>query len=178
MKKLAEEATIENVLESIKENKYNRTQDIIDFIMALEQIEENTFISLDAKWGAGKTFYVRQIEQTLDYLTKKFKGLDIEKNVQDAFSNSLLSKIEINYTYLPIYYDAWLYDNHVDPLMSIMLVITKKYKEYCGSKLNIGSFGDEVAELLDFTSVSIGGFQIGGNFRNIKKQYKERIFYR
>lgn len=169
MKKLAEEATIENVLESIKENKYNRTQDIIDFIMALEQIEENTFISLDAKWGAGKTFYVRQIEQTLDYLTKKFKGLDIEKNVQDAFSNSLLSKIEINYTYLPIYYDAWLYDNHVDPLMSIMLVITKKYKEYCGSKLNIGSFGDEVAELLDFTSVSIGGFQIGGNFRNIKE---------
>lgn len=36
LKKLAEEATIDNVLESIKENKYNRTQDVIDFIMALE----------------------------------------------------------------------------------------------------------------------------------------------
>lgn len=32
MKKLAEEATIENVLESIKENKFNRTQDIIDLL--------------------------------------------------------------------------------------------------------------------------------------------------
>ena len=77
MKKLAEEATIENVLESIKENKFNRTQDIIDFIIALEQIEENMFISIDAKWGAGKTFYVRQIEQSLNYLTKKTKELNI-----------------------------------------------------------------------------------------------------
>lgn len=96
MKKLAEEATTENVLNSIKENKYNRTQDIKDFIMALEQIEGNMFISLDAKWGAGKTFYVRQIEQTLNYLTKKFKGLDIEQDVEDVFSNSLLSKTKIN----------------------------------------------------------------------------------
>lgn len=169
MKKLAEEATIENILKSIKEDKFNRTQDIIDFIMALEQIEENMFISLDAKWGAGKTFYVRQIEQSLNYLTKKFKGLGIEQDVVDAFSNSLLSKMNINYTYLPIYYDAWLYDNHADPLMSLMLVITKKYKEYCNSKLNIGSFNDKVAELLDFTSISIGGFQIGGNIRNMKE---------
>ena len=75
----------------------------------------------------------------------------------------------IKYTYLPIYYDAWLYDNHIDPLMSLMLVITKKYKLYCDSKLNMGSFNDKVAELLDCTSISIGGFQIGGNFRNIKE---------
>ncbi|WP_285947557.1 P-loop NTPase fold protein [Thomasclavelia cocleata] len=95
MKRLAEEATKENILKSIKENKYNRTQDVIDFIMALDQIEGNMFISLDAKWGAGKTFYVRQIEQTLNYLTKKFKGLDIEQDVENAFSNSLLSKTNI-----------------------------------------------------------------------------------
>ena len=57
----------------------------------------------------------------------------------------------------------------IDPLMSLMLVITKKYKLYCDSKLNMGSFNDKVAELLDCTSISIGGFQIGGNFRNIKE---------
>lgn len=165
MKKLSEEATIENVLESIKENKYNRTQDVKDFIEALEQIEGNMFISLDAKWGAGKTFYVRQIEQTLNYLTKK---LDVAKDIEDAFSNSPLSEINLDHTYLPIYYNAWLYDNHADPLMSLMLLITKEYKKYCGSKLNIGSFTDKVAELLDITSISIGSVQIGGNIRNIK----------
>ena len=168
MKKLAEEATVENVLASIKENKYNRTQDVIDFIMALEQIEENMFISLDAKWGAGKTFYVRQIEQALNYLTKKAKELDIEENVEAAFSSSRLSEINLDHTYLPIYYNAWLYDNHADPLMSLMLLITKEYKKYCGSKLKIGSFTDNVAELLDFASISVGGMQIGGNFRSIK----------
>ena len=48
MKKLAEEATIENILESIKENKFNRTQDIIDFIMALEQIILLKFTTIKA----------------------------------------------------------------------------------------------------------------------------------
>ncbi len=168
MKKLAEEATTENVLNSIKENKYNRTQDIIDFIMALEQIEGNMFISLDAKWGAGKTFYIRQVEQTLNYLTKIAKGLNIEESVEETFSKSPLGKMELDHTYLPIYYNAWLYDNHVDPLMSLMLLITKEYKKYCGSKLKVGSFTDSVAELLDIASMSMGGIQIGGNFRNIK----------
>lgn len=74
MKKLAEEATIENVLESIKENKFNRTQDIIDFIMVLE------------------------------------------------------------HTYFPVYYNAWLYDNHSDPLMSLILSITKVCECYCDDK--------------------------------------------
>ena len=169
MKKLAEEATIENVLESIKENKFNRMQDIIDFIMALEQIEGNMFISIDAKWGAGKTFYVRQIEQSLNFLTRKAKGLNIEEDVETAFSkNQLLGTLELEHTYLPIYYNAWLYDNHADPLMSLILLITKEYKKYCGSKLKIGSFTDNVAELLDIASISMGSIQIGGNFRNIK----------
>ena len=95
MKKLAEEATRENILNSIKENKYNRTPDIIDFIMALEQIEGNMFISLDAKWGAGKTFYIRQVEQTLNYLTKMVKGLNIEESVEETFSKSPLGKMEL-----------------------------------------------------------------------------------
>ena len=82
MNKLVEEATKENVLMSIKENKYNRAKNIKDFIEALDAIEGNMFISLDAKWGAGKTFYVRQIEQTLDYLTRKIKKLNVEAKIE------------------------------------------------------------------------------------------------
>lgn len=71
MKRYTKEATDENVLESIKNNTLNRAKDVKDFIEILESIEGNMFIGLDAKWGAGKTFYVRQIEKTLEYLTKK-----------------------------------------------------------------------------------------------------------
>lgn len=174
MKKLAEEATIENVLESIKENKFNRTQDIIDFIMALEQIEGNMFISLDAKWGAGKTFYVRQIEQTLNYLTRKAKKLDIEKSIETAFSKSLLGSLELKHTYCPVYYNAWLYDNHSDPLMSLILIITKACESYCDTKLSSSDLKDKLIALINPFSISIGNFQIGSNFESIKENFTNK----
>lgn len=171
MKKLAEEATIENVLESIKENKFNRTQDIIDFIMALEQIEENMFISVDAKWGAGKTFYVRQIEQSLNYLTRKAKELNIEENVKTAFSKNPLESLELEHTYFPVYYNAWLYDNHSDPLMSLILSITKVCECYCDEKLNSNTLSDKIISLMDSFSFSIGCVQLGSNFGNTKEKF-------
>lgn len=171
MKKLAEEATIENVLESIKVNKFNRTQDIIDFIMALEQIEENMFISIDAKWGAGKTFYVRQIEQSLNFLTRKAKGLNIEEDVETAFSKNLLGSLELDHTYFPVYYNAWLYDNHSDPLMSLILSITKVCECYCDEKLSANTLSDKIISLLDSFSFSIGCVQFGSNFENVKEKF-------
>lgn len=171
MKKLAEEATIENVLESIKENKFNRTQDIIDFIMALEQIEENMFISVDAKWGAGKTFYVRQIEQSLNYLTRKAKELNIEENVKTAFSKNPLGSLELEHTYFPVYYNAWLYDNHSDPLMSLILSIIKVCECYCDEKLNSNTLSDKIISLMDSFSFSIGCVQLGSNFGNTKEKF-------
>lgn len=171
MKKLAQEATIENVLESINENKYNRTQDIIDFIMALEQIEGNMFISLDAKWGAGKTFYVRQIEQTLNYLTKKAKNMDIEENVETAFSKNPLGSLELEHTYFPVYYNAWLYDNHSDPLMSLILSMTKACECYYDAKLSNSTLSEKITSLLDSFSFSIGCVQIGSNFESVKEKF-------
>ena len=171
MEKLAEEATIENVLESIKENKFNRTQDIIDFIMALEQIEENMFISIDAKWGAGKTFYVRQIEQSLNYLTRKAKELNIEENVKTAFSKNPLGSLELEHTYFPVYYNAWLYDNHSDPLMSLILSITKVCECYCDEKLNSNTLSDKIISLMDSFSFSLGCVQFGSNFGNAKEKF-------
>lgn len=170
MKKLAEEATIENVLESIKENKFNRTQDIIDFIMALEQIEENMFISIDAKWGAGKTFYVRQIEQSLNYLTRKAKELNIEENVKTAFSKNPLGSLELEHTYLPVYYNAWLYDNHDDPLMSLILTISKVCELYCDTKIS-STLSEKIVALMDSFSFSIGCIQFGSNFGNVKEKF-------
>ena len=39
----------------------------------------------------------------------------------------LLGSMELKNTYLPIYYDAWLYDHHDDPLMS------RRYEKTCDS---------------------------------------------
>lgn len=170
MNKLVEEATKENVLMSIKENKYNRAKNIKDFIEALDAIEGNMFISLDAKWGAGKTFYVRQIEQTLDYLTRKIKKLNVEAKIETVFSRSPLGSLELKYTYFPVYYNAWLYDNHSDPLMSLILIITKIYESYCDTKLG-GALSEKIIALLDSFSFSMGNIQLGSNFKNAKEKF-------
>ncbi len=64
MKRLTLEATDENILDSIRNNTFYRIGNIRDFVETLDTIEGNMFISLDARWGEGKTFYVRQIEKT------------------------------------------------------------------------------------------------------------------
>lgn len=140
MKRATLEATDENVLKLIKEQEKenDRNQEIIEFIEGLERIDENKFISLDARWGEGKTFYIRQIEKTLDYQTLKyFKEDDGENDIQEElnkleqyFIETKLEKQIVTHSYLPIYYDAWLYDNHSDPLMSLLLVISKKSRQY------------------------------------------------
>ena len=80
MKKATLEATDENILQSIKEQTGTaRNTEIMEFIKALDLIEENVFISLDARWGEGKTFYVRQIEKTLEYQTLRKFGTDDNK---------------------------------------------------------------------------------------------------
>lgn len=57
MKKATLDATDENILQLIKEQNITpRNSEIKDFVEALDTIEGNMFISLDARWGGGKTF--------------------------------------------------------------------------------------------------------------------------
>ena len=72
MKKATLDPTDENILQTIKDNGTGgRNKEIKEFVEALDMIESNMFICLDADWGTGKTFYVRQIEKTLEYHTLK-----------------------------------------------------------------------------------------------------------
>ena len=132
------------------------------------------FVSLDARWGEGKTFYVRQIEQTLKYLTKKAKSLDVEENLDSAFANSLLGEMELKHTYFPVYYNAWLYDNHNDPLMSLLLIITKICEIYNDTKLSSSVLSEKIAALMNAFSFSFGNFQIRSNFENIKDKFSNQ----
>lgn len=130
MKRRNVDATDENVLESIRNNTLGRNIDVKETIELLERIEGNFFISLDAKWGNGKTFFVRQTEKTLEYLTKKTWPMDEEdekqvENLRKFFGKTDLENLNIQQSYLPIYYNAWLYDNHNDPLLSLVYVISK-----------------------------------------------------
>lgn len=169
MKKFVQEAITDNILESIKQNNFNRNKDVKDFIEALDMITGNVFISLDARWGEGKTFYVRQVEQTLKYLTRKQWGLSVD-DLEEYFSDvDILNSINLNYSYLPIYYNAWLYDNHDDPLMSLLFVMVKECQNYLDTKIDVASIGDKLCSLLDSFSLSIKNIELSTNIKSIKE---------
>lgn len=167
MKKATLEATDENILQSIKEQKgTERNTEIMEFIKALDLIEENIFISLDARWGEGKTFYVRQIEKTLEYQTLKNFETDDNKNkyeeMKPYFEKTVLEDIELGNSYLPVYYNAWLYDNHSDPLMSLLYVIIKKCGLWIDSKL-VKDKTDKLKDIIKSIQVNLGIFSINGD---------------
>ncbi len=156
MGKCVSEATDENVLQSIRDNTYMRSEDVKGFIEGLDLIDGNYFISIDAKWGNGKTFFVRQVEKTLDYLTRvKFR--EKASKYEDSFfeKNPILNRISIKHSYLPIYYNAWLYDNHDDPLMSLVLEIVKHSDYEINTEIDTKKLGNKVWDLMEVLKIPI-----------------------
>lgn len=150
MMKYNKEATDENILNTIANDTFHRSADVESIISFIETIEGNAFISLDSAWGEGKTFLVRQIEMTLNYHRKKCmqpalqdstselkESVQIMAEEQNAFDkNTLLGNLELKNTYLPIYFDAWLYDNQESALLALLLVIVKSASVDINTKLD------------------------------------------
>ena len=160
MKKYVQEATDINVWTSLKEDTFDRGKDIREFIEGLELIEGNAFISLDAKWGDGKTFFVRQIEETLKYFRAKQMETE-EKLLKDLESYEYLKdsvavkETTVEHIYLPVYYNAWMYDDHNDPLMSLLLVMTKQCGGAYNTKINTKSLGKRLLAVASCLPISI-----------------------
>ena len=160
MKKYVQEATDINVWTSLKENTFDRGKDIREFIEGLELIEGNAFISLDAKWGDGKTFFVRQIEETLKFFRAKQMETE-EKLLKDLESYEYLKEsvavkeTTVEHIYLPVYYNAWMYDDHNDPLMSLLLVMIKQCGGAYNTKINTKSLGERLLAVASSLPISI-----------------------
>ena len=160
MKKYVQEATDINVWTSLKENTFDRGKDIQEFIEGLELIEGNAFISLDAKWGDGKTFFVRQVEETLKYFRamqmeteeSPLKNLDSYEYLKDSIA---VKQTTVKHIYLPVYYNAWMYDDHNDPLMTLLLVMTKQCGGSYNTKINMNSLGERVLTVASSLPISI-----------------------
>lgn len=185
MKRVTLEATDENVLKSIQDQKgTTRNAEILEFIEALEQIEGNMFISLDARWGEGKTFYVRQIEMTLEYLTLMYFGSEDTRDKyeeMDPYFDGVATKdMVLDNSYLPVYYNAWLYDNHSDPLMSLLSVIIKRRGEVFDTKLSDRS-GSKIKKLLSDIQINVGlpwkGINVSTNGDSIAKAIESKDIF-
>lgn len=114
-----------NVKYTLENDCLNRKKDIINLAKYLNAIDENYIISLDGKWGSGKTFFVKQLQYILENdCSVFFKGP--EKNIIE----------ELREKYIPVYYNAWANDDHDNVVESLIFNILNQFPQF-KNKLNL-----------------------------------------
>lgn len=135
MKSFDLKPTKENLIEKLKEDSLGRNRSIYRFIQLLLSIEDATSISIDGKWGSGKTFFVKQLKLVLEAYNPNFKisnnndinEKDIEqiKEVMSRVDKDFLNETLVNNPQVIVYYDAWENDDDVDPILSLIFKIVE-----------------------------------------------------
>lgn len=134
-------STEDNLIESYSNNSLDRNKYIEQFYKMLTSNTSNfSTISLDGKWGSGKTFFIKHAqllmsvklyeERKADFksIFGKYEG-DKYSPIRGVISN--LDKCEV----FPFYYDAWENDTDPYPVLSILYSLYKS--------LDIGSLEDK-----------------------------------
>lgn len=135
MKKFSLNPTNDNALEMLKTDSLGRNGLLFRFIELLGKLDDECWtVAVDGDWGSGKTFFVKQAKLILDTLNPQsdlednirndiqtmnymqaLKEKQTSENIEDCQkNNSVLNN------FVTVYYDAWLNDNHDDPILSLM----------------------------------------------------------
>lgn len=127
MKKSVLEPTEENLLNTIKDDVLGRNEDLLAVYKLLNSIDESFSIALDAPWGEGKTFFLKQLQ--LLYRISTFDSVNDKKMI------NILKSVLKNNSPPPstrcIYFDAWNHDYSKYPLQSLIFSICSQLdKDY------------------------------------------------
>ena len=155
----------ENILKTLCDDDINRRDSIAYFVKMINSLARPISIAVDSPWGSGKTFFVKQVKLVLDTYNKNLKMDDnIRKKVKEAME-AYFAKEEIK-SFYTVYYDAWLNDNDIDPIQSLLYSITGAYQHF--SKPNLYNnkclieLGKSIINLCSGTSL--------GNFLDLLKE--------
>ncbi len=116
------DATPDTIRSTFIEDAIGRNNDLFYFLKLLSSIEGCYSLALDSKWGAGKTFFVRQALMILEAYNPYINIEYVQNNNEQI--KSVFSKLTKDEPFeikpvVPIYYDAWENDNEDDPIASI-----------------------------------------------------------
>ena len=120
---LAEELqpTEENIAKTFEEDRFDRDYFLFSFIDSILNTDAHS-VSLNGKWGTGKTFFIKQAKLVLDIENPScIKHNDNELSALKKTIRTVKAKREMDWKpVLSVYYDAWANDNDVDPVLSII----------------------------------------------------------
>ena len=136
MSNMALEPTYENLIHHYLHDTIGRNDDLFYFVRILSRLNSGSAVALNAAWGSGKTFFVKQAKMLID-IHNSNSDIDTEclnqeeiASIKDVYNkqNSGTEKYDMP-KMATVYYDAWKYDNTEDPLLSLIYCIITRYRE-------------------------------------------------
>lgn len=159
MNKIAMKPTTENIINMLDKNAIGRNQYVATFLEMLDNVDENFTIFINGDWGTGKTFLVKQIYTLLtyynEYIKEELKGYNTQLDQvlqKDSFKDLKLEK-----NFVPIYYNAWNNDSHIDPINSIIFNIIKEHDILKDYQKESSDVIDKIASVLDMANIWSNG---------------------
>lgn len=114
----------DTLIRLLLENPIGRNEDLRDFSEILASIEGGFSLFLDAEWGEGKTFFVKQLTALLEEANPFLESSgDLRGLFKEGEQFETFSKLD---SFLPVYYNAWDSDHWDDPLPSIAIAIASQ----------------------------------------------------
>lgn len=172
MKRADEEPTPKAIEDALTQDPLHRKREIEGFLKMLIAVEPPYTFVIDAPWGSGKTFFVKQVARVLQMANP---ALDINLETLNATLGETATELPAT-PCLPIYFNAWEDDHFENPILPILASIANAADEQSvkGGK----DFGKGVIGAIEAAASLIGyGGDINGVIENFSRtdfleQYK------
>lgn len=125
MKRVDEEPTPEAIDNALTRDPLHRKKEIEDFLKMLIAVEPPYTFVIDAPWGSGKTFFVKQVTRALQMANP---ALDPDLETLNATLGETATELPAT-PCLPIYFNAWEDDHFDNPILPILASIANAADE-------------------------------------------------
>lgn len=134
MSNIALEPIYENLVHHYLNDTIGRNDDLFYFVRILSGLHSGSAVALNAAWGSGKTFFVKQAKMLIDIhnpnsnIATECLNQEEIASIKDAYNkyNSGAEKYDMP-KMATVYYDAWKYDDTEDPLLSLLYCIMNRF---------------------------------------------------
>ena len=135
------EPTRENLVLTLSKDLLDRNKSVWQFARFCDAQDDKCSIALNAKWGSGKTFFVRHVQLLIESFNPVTNAVSEEerKKIRCAFEQ-FAGKGENAIDFEPavcVYYDAWENDNDGDPIISLVYEIIKQNAQHDSFKKEV-----------------------------------------
>lgn len=167
MKRVDEEPTPKAIDNALSQDPLHRKSEIEDFLKMLITVEPPYTFVIDAPWGSGKTFFVKQVARVLQMANPALSQDSAKPST--TFGN--IAEELLKKPYLPIYFNAWEDDHFDNPILPILASIANAVDEQSvkGGK----DFGKGIIGVIEAAASLIG---YGGDINGIVDNFNGTDF--